>query len=571
MLTAFLVGTLVCTADAQAPTPGQLTPAAPQTPSRAMPARERPLKGTAVLRGFVVGAETGKPIRRARVSANGAGVPRSVQTDADGRFEFTDLTAGKYTIFANKAGLLSNINPEAQRRVQPIELADGQIIEKIVIALSKGGVIAGQVLDEFGDPMTGATVRALRYRYIDGRRQLSQVFNGPGNVTSDDLGQFRLYGLDPGDYYVSATGGRDSMPFGAAPANAEGPADTYYPGTGNPAEARRVTVRAGRETAGVVFPMVVTRLSRVTGRVQTSSGEPFKGSVNVSVRNNGGGHTGFGSPVRPDGSFEIGNLQPGTYELTARPDSRSYDAPITEMARAMVTVNGDDIADLMLIVGPAGVARGRVVTDEGIAPPFAPDSVRISMQPVDRWMPMGRFTATTAKPDWTFEMTGLLGKMQIESNQFSIASGAPTDRWMFKSLLLDGRDVTDTGIDFDSGRVVDNIDLVYTRKLTQFSGTLSDERGSVPAGAWVVLLPGDDAKWTARSRYVRATRPSEKGTYRLTAVPYDDYMIVGVTGLEDGQWADPDFLRAVRDLGTRVSIGEGELKVQNVKVVEWRR
>jgi len=159
----------------------------------------------------------------------------------------------------------------------------------------------------------------------------------------------------------------------------------------------------------------------------------------------------------------------------------------------------------------------------------------------------------------------------MQVNAYSTGSGAPSNPWFFKSLLLDGRDVTDTGIDFQSGRVVENIDVVYTRKVTRFSGELSDARGAVPEGAWVVLLPGDESKWTPRSRYVRATRPGEKGAFRMTAVPFDDYVIVGVTGLEDGQWADPDFLRAVRDLGTRISIGEGEIKVQNLKVVEWRR
>ena len=574
ILVTFLVGALVCSTQAQAtqpqaPTPGQPTPAPPTTPNRATPARERVLKGTAVLRGVVIAADTGKPVRRARVIASGAGMPRSVQTDVDGRFEIAELPAGKYSLSAVKSGFLSHLSQDAPRRVQPIELAAGQTVDKIVVTVWKGGVIAGQVLDEFGDPITGVEVRALRYQYVDGRRQLSQQFTQGRSSSSstDDVGGFRLYGLEPGDYYISAQGGRDFRPFEHAAPDAEGPGQTFYPGTANPAEARRVSVRAGRETAGVVFPMVVTRLSRISGRVQTASGQPFIGSVNVGMRNLGGGSSSFAHPVRPDGTFEVGNLQPGTYVLTARRDLPPGETP-TESARAVMTVNGDDLADLVLVAGPTGVARGRIMTDEGTAVPFTEGSLHIMPMSADPDLPSMMTQRPAVNPDGSFEVTGLLGQMHLRT------TGAPTasasGEWTFKSVLLDGQDVTDAGIDFQPGRVFDNIDIVLTRKVSRISGELQD--GGVPAdNAWVVLFPADETKWRARSRYVRATPVAAKGAYRLTAVPHDDYMIVGVTGLEVGQWEDPDFLRVVRDLGTRIAIGEGESKVQNLKVVDWRK
>jgi Carboxypeptidase regulatory-like domain len=568
-----IVLALACVAYAQAPTPGQRTPAAPQMPPRATPSRDRPATGTAILRGVVVAAETGKPISRARVSVSVAGPGRAAQTDAEGRFEITGVPAGKHIVNAMKAGYVSNLLPG--RRIDPIEVADGQTVDKIVIALSKGGVIAGQVLDDSGEPMIGANVRALRYRYVDGRRQLTPSYGGGGGGggQTDDLGTFRLYGLEPGEYYVSATGGRDFMPFGGAAPNADGPAQTFYPGTTNPSEARRVTVRAGRETNGVIFPVVVMRLSRIAGRVQTSSGVPFTGSVGVSRRDDiVGGFGSFGSGVRPDGGFEVGNLQAGAYVLMTRPEfGPNGERDSALVGRMEVTVNGDDINDLVLFVGEGGGARGRLITDEGGALPPSSGSLRISAMSADRDVPfIGPPRMGVIKPDGTFELTGLLGLMHLRPD--SPAPPEPSGaRWLFKSVLLDGRDVTDAGIDFQTARVVESIDIVFTRKITQLSGELRDDRRNVPEEAWVVIFPADESRWLPRSRLIRATRVDKTGAYRMPVTPYDDYLVVGVIGIEEGQWADPDFLRAAKEAADRFSIADGETKVQNLKLAEWRK
>jgi hypothetical protein len=144
-------------------------------------------------------------------------------------------------------------------------------------------------------------------------------------------------------------------------------------------------------------------------------------------------------------------------------------------------------------------------------------------------------------------------------------------RWLFKSVLLDGRDVTDAGIDFQTARVVESIDIVFTRKITQLSGELRDDRRNVPEEAWVVIFPADESRWLPRSRLIRATRVDKTGAYRMPVTPYDDYLVVGVIGIEEGQWADPDFLRAAKEAADRFSIADGETKVQNLKLAEWRK
>jgi hypothetical protein len=75
-----------------------------------MPPRDRrpgeTPRGTAVIRGMVVAAETGTPLRRAqvRVMPQGPGNAALAQTDAEGRFEVKDLAGGRYLISATRSG-----------------------------------------------------------------------------------------------------------------------------------------------------------------------------------------------------------------------------------------------------------------------------------------------------------------------------------------------------------------------------------------------------------------------------------------------------------------------------------
>ena len=124
--------------------------------ARATPPRADAPRGTAVIRGQIMAADTGAPIRRAqvRISSADARESRVAATDAQGRFEIKELPAGRYTVAASKGGFVSL--QYGQRRPSesgtPLELADGQALDKLLIALPRGSVLGGRITDEFGDP-----------------------------------------------------------------------------------------------------------------------------------------------------------------------------------------------------------------------------------------------------------------------------------------------------------------------------------------------------------------------------------------------------------------------------------
>ena len=179
---------------------------------------------------------------------------RTVNTDAEGRFEVADLPAGRYFLMVGRNGYVS-LQFGQQRPFEPgrpLVITDGQVIDRIDFALPRGSVISGRVTDELGEPVAGVRMQAMRYRYLPGgeRQLVSANIGGSFNMVTNDLGEFRVFGLMPGSYVVSANpddGGMMSLGGGVMPGNlsagdAEGFATTYYPGTLNPEQAESINL-----------------------------------------------------------------------------------------------------------------------------------------------------------------------------------------------------------------------------------------------------------------------------------------------------------------------------------------
>lgn len=557
------------------PAPAQPAPGQPATPGQRTPPRAGPVRpgepvptGTAVLRGQVFSVD-GTPLRRAQVRATGqdgrgGGV---TSTDPRGGFEIKDLPAGRYSINASKAGYVSM--SYGQRRAGQaggstiLDVLDGQIVEKINFALPRGGVIAGRIVDEFGEPIAGVQVSTMRSQFFNGARRMMPT--GPGDNT-DDTGAYRIYGLAPGEYLVSGT--FRAMPFmmpGMISQNEpEGYAPSYYPGTASMAEAQRVNVRGGQELTGVNFALAATKLARVRGRVTNSGGEGI-GGLMIMVTNvdpNSMYQMMFMSraQTRGDGTFEVTGLSQGTYSLTARSMGNPMNA---EFAQARVTV-GDDLDGVLMVMSRGATARGVVTTDEGTALPVRGDQIRIFAQPTDPNPDFGMGgMPPTVNDDHSFEMTGLVGQRLMRG------SLAQPGTWFLKSVTWRDQDVTDTPIDFVPGQVVDGLQIVFTRKVSEITGSVKDDRGQPVLGAQVVVFPGDPSRWTFSSRYMRIASVDQQGRFSLKNMPpSDDYRLVAVQDLEPGRNSDPEFLEGVRDLASRVSLIEGGTAAQDLKVVK---
>lgn len=538
--------------------------------NRQLPARDGQqdaARGTAILRGFVVASDNGSPIRRAQVRISGQGVPsRLATTDAQGRFEIKELPAGRYTVTASKAGFVSL--QYGQRRPlesgTPIDLADKQVLDKLVIGLPRGSVISGRITDEFGEPVANAVVTALRYGYAAGARRLLPGAGQNSRDTTDDQGQFRLFGLSPGEYVVSAAfrsgGGEITDPAGEP----TGYASTYYPGTPNVAEAQRVTVAIGQEQSNVTFALIATRLVRVTGAVVNAQGVPVgNGMVMLApaaARLGGAMLQTTSGRIDGSGQFRIPNVAPGRYLAQVRTNRGrgGLDAD-GQFGRQDITVGGDDLDGVVIVTGPGARVFGQVTTETNAAPSVRPRQVQVfaRLAEPDQAMPTAGGVARL-NDDWTFEISGL-----FDPRLFRV--GLPQG-WTLKAVSLDGQDITDTPLDLPPGQTATGLQIVITEKLTDVSGRVTDARGSAITDVTVVIFPVDEARWTYQSRFVRAARPDQEGRFQIRGLPPSDhYLAVAVQGVEDGQAGDPEFLRRIRDQATDFSLNDGEMRALDLR------
>jgi hypothetical protein len=494
---------------------------------------------TAVIRGRVVTADAGVPVRRAEISALSSSIDsRTALTDDNGRFELTELPAGKWYLSVAKIGFLTQ--PVGARRpfepAQPVALeAGGQAT--IDVALTRAGAIVGRVYDEAGEPISGVQMNVLRARMTQQKRSLQPV--GAGDVT-DDTGAFRIHSLPPGEYYVA--GSLRVAPIDSVVQTTHSP--TYYPGTGNFAEAQRVVVTPGSE--GVVdFPLLPFRTARVSGVVVTSGGSPASAFLSLtSEAGELGVPLGFGGVTREDGTFTLPEVPPGTYTLTAT--LRSGGGEESEAAFLPVAVYGDDVTGVTLVTSPPGSIRGTVVADTGVTRRLPGD---ISVLAQSRRT--GGDSTFADVNDGEFELT-------VPPGPFQLLPSVP-EGWAVKSITV--RDTDATGAPIEIGREQRvPARIVLTDRITEVTGIITGgDPGRSPS---VVVFPEDPGKWSFPARFLRAVTTAADGRFRIAGLPPGlRYLAVAVDSLEDGEGEDPDFLSRMKDQAVSFVLAEGEQRV----------
>jgi len=511
--------------------------------------------GSATIRGRVVRADTGEPLRRVQVRAI-ATESHTALTDDDGRYELTRLPAGSYQLTASKGGFVETQYRQRRpfRAGRALALADNAVLEKIDFTLAPGGVIAGHILDDAGERVIGASVSVSRLAYVNGRRQLMSS----GGDRSDDRGEFRIFDLPPADYYVHATLDARSDTQGAS----LGYVPTYYPGTASHTEAQQVRLRASEELTGIVFPLVTTRTSSVSGVVRNNDGTAALLAM-VIVRERSGAiapmtGTSSAAVTKPDGSFTVANVPPGAYIVEAQAITNESRASAT----ADVVVSGRDIGGVALQFGRSATAWGRIRFDTGEPPrDMTPERIRLFPMSIDLESYSSGSMPGPPREDWTFEIKGVTGKRLIRG-------GDLRGTWRIKSVQLEGADVTDAPIDFTGGDV-NGLEVLLTQQKTDLSGAVTNEGGETVTDATVIAFADDPEKWGQASRFIESVPLDQNGQFRLHSLPAGRYVVVAIDDLEPGEERDPEVLSQLRSKGSRVTLRDGEKRKVDVKVVSY--
>jgi len=587
-----------------------LTTAAAQQPAPPRDAASLP-RGTASISGVVVAeGPQATPIRRVTLTLAGAelGPRRAAVSDDDGRFTFTDLPAGRFTLTGARAGYV----PAAYGATRgwrsqgvPIAVAAGQRLDGLSFRMMKGAAITGRVTDELGQPFQGAYVVVGELRTFGGEMRFVRA-PGPEEWETDDRGVFRAYGLPPGRFIVSAqrpgvgtleptsaaliewaqssgalAGGRpSSMP---EPPRRIGYVPVYFPGTADPATAASLTLAAGEERAGVDIVLGTVPKATIQGRVTGSSGDAVAG-VEVFAFPVGevAGIDLMGIPplghTNAQGGFTMDGVAPGRYTLLAQSQTRTTQAAPRAprqppsaagmlWARADVVVDGRDVRDVALQLQPGAPVSGRVVfenrtgplsadlrrTTVRIAPPPSAQGAYITLPPVEIGAD-GAFTIEGVGPG---------------SYLLSVAAPGPaaSPAWMITSVTAAGQDLIAMPLDMSPGVPVSGIVVTLTDRVTELSGVLQDAGGRPAPDYFVVAFPADRRLWTLGEDRLRPpARPSSDGRYRIPALLPGEYYLAALTEMQPDDHLDPTFLELLLPSAIRVTIAAGEKKVQDIRL-----
>jgi hypothetical protein len=525
--------------------------------------------------GQVVNTE-GVPARRKLVvlAAGDDGLPPSQTfTDDGGRYAFRNVRPGLYLLSSRGVGLGVGSNRVAFGQRSPAErgglitVQAGAVLD-IDLTLPPAAVISGRIVDEYGDPMENAHVRVERIEF-KGRRRLSGavggMFGGPSRQTND-LGRYRVFGLPPGRYVVSAVVG-ETVP-GWQTADWPGYARTYFPSTPVPDEGQTVEVGQGEDRLNVDITLLRGHVARIAGTAYTAAGEPLQGQVSLIQSYRSGAIATPPVSVRTNvgGSFEFLHLGPGEYVLHATGPRANVWTEGAFGAR-FVTVDGADATGIVMRLSSGSTIEGRL-TLEGGDRPDDPD-FRLSAVPADPDLaPLLDELPARAdiREDLTFEITGLNGPRRLQLTH------AP-EGWMLKTVLVNGADATDMVLGFGTpAQSLREVEVVLTRRISDLIVVARSANGDVVTDFKVVVFATDRTRWYAASRFLAYEATLRDGTVRVSGLPPGEYYVATIDGRSRIGKAealeDSAFLESLVADATKVTLAEGEHRAVSVRLLD---
>lgn len=568
--------------------------------------------GTASISGTVLLAGSGKQAaRRVRVTlTNLARTSPGLTTTTDdrGAFVFTGLPTGRFEVQAHKAAYLRSSYGASrpERPGTPVVVKDGDVITNLAITIAKGGAITGTVRDARNRPVPGITVRALKFGFngVTGERTLGMQ-SLASQVVTDDRGEYRTYGLPPGNYLVLVpapdTGGGGSGPndfrqlsvqdvqqamaaaksgatlAAAGPAAAPAPrvnhAAVFHPGSADIGAAAVITLGLSEERRGVDITMQLVPTSNVTGTITSPTGTlPAMLAVRLTPAGPntdllaGAGLRGPTGQLRPDGTFSFSGVAPGAYTLKALMGTGRATAvpqPETPNMWAMenVTVVGRDL-NVPLTLQPGMPINGRVIFEGAQPTPAELQALTFRLLPFGTSGEMlsaagrvdaeGRFSFTSVPPDSFRILT-----MWTAPNA--------SNRWTIKSAVASGREAWDAPLRVEPGQPVD-LTVTYTDKPTALAGVFQDGSGRAATDYFILLFPVDRAHWIPGSRRIRSTRPGTDGAFNIRGIAPGEYYLAALTDLDANEANDPLLLSELIKTAARVTLRDGETTTQDFRI-----
>lgn len=362
--------------------------------------------------GRVVNSQTHEPVRRAAIKVYNRQREWNEITDVEGRFRFPDLEQDEYNLAAHR--------DDYTDRFYIVERSDFDAQKELPIELVPQGIVMGKAVDSLGQPLQSAQVQAL------GPRSRGGPLEVVATTQTNDLGEYRLAGLDAGAYQLRVTyheGGEELDPTPRTTAT------VLYGGSGNPT---KITVGPGLVVTGIDFVLNPVLPAKVSGMLRTESSLlPERASVWIEGSAGQGGHSGNCE----EGKFSFEDVSPGGYTISAH--TTGEDSPLFGLTT--VTVGDADLDGIELVMRPMPKVDGEIRLEGGGA--AALEIGEIFFSGTDRSIGLN---VQSAKPDQTGRFTVALAPGEYVINFYNQALQASV-----KSIEYDGKPIDNLKLKID--------------------------------------------------------------------------------------------------------------------------
>jgi len=520
-----------------------------------------PKEESCSISGIVIKMVDSAPLRKAHLILRSVEDPNrtvAAVTNADGRFALKDIEPGPYRLNVTRVGFVADEygrrKPNAPGAI--LTLHAGQDLKDLQFRLIPAGVISGKIYDDDGEPLPSVIVNAVRQVYSEGKRNRSAATS----VSSNDLGEYRLFGLAPGRYFVSCVyprWNRGGDEVDSADAEKEGYAKLYYPGTADVAKAEPITIKVGEEASSIDILMRKVPVHQVRGNVYNQiTHKPGVGVMLVLVPKTTNREWDYTSPAtvqKPDGSFVIQEVLPGSYTLA----SFWFDDGISYVNRQSIDVGNADVESIAMTVVPGTNISGRIVW-EG-QPALEKDDLTVTPMPVD--VPFGVRGQSRVARDNSFTLKGLgEGTYRADVTGMSKDCYIKEMRYGESSVIKDGFTVTRG----EAGA----LEIVLSSRGARVQGTVMDTNGLPLAGVSIVLVP--DLSQRENYQKYKTQSTDQYGNFDLHGIASGDYKLFSWVEVEQDAWQDPEFLKQFEDKGQRITLQDGDHNTVKVTAIQTK-
>jgi protocatechuate 3,4-dioxygenase beta subunit len=521
--------------------------------------------------GSVFNAATGEPVKKAAVlmtrtdvapNRNSPQQSYSTATDAAGRFTMKDIEPGKYRMTVTRNGFVT-MAYGARGPTRPgttLALDRAQKLKDVNFRLTPHGVIAGRILDEDGEPLPFVSVQLVQFQYRQGRQQMNMT---AGSGTTNDLGDYRIFGVAPGKYYLRAsaraTGNLGLYATQIRSANGQPEEDfvpTYYPGTTNTANAAPIEVASGALVSGINFTLSKMATVHIKGSIANI---PAAGRRQIQVMLLPRNQPFFGG-LRPNfvdakGNFDLPGVAPGQYMLSASMNDggRTYSASIP------VDVGNSNLENINLTISSGADIAGRIRIEGDTQQNLS--NVNVTLQPRETGGIVFNGTPPArVKDDLSFQL------QNVATEVFAMALFGLPDGFYVKSIKSGETDVLAAGLDVTRG-APQPVEVLVSPHAGLISGVVQNSSTGQPApGATVVLVPQEKER-LQQQQYYKTVTTDQNGSYTLKSLTPGEYKAFAWEDLEPGAYMDPDFMKPLESKSEPVTIRESDQKTLSLTMI----